>query len=121
MGKNEGVTVDDLAVGLTRPSTKWGVTYPAIMLNMIVSMEAFIWTHNLLWLPIFIPIHGIFYLICLKDPRAFDLLFLWARTKGRTFVLTWGYWKSSSYSPLDLRKTPGIQSRWQFRRMEKKS
>ncbi len=114
MEKNEGITVDGLAVGLTRPSTKWGVTYPAIMLNLIVSMEAFIWSHNLLWGLIFVPVHGIFYLICLKDPRAFELLFLWAQTKGRTHLLTLGYWKSSSYGPLELHKKPGYVSRRKF-------
>lgn len=100
--------MDALALGLTRPSTKWGVTYGAIMLNMIVSMEAFIWSHNLLWLLIFAPVHGVFYLICLKDPRSFELLFLWARTKARTFLLTQGCWKASSYSALELHKKPGL-------------
>ncbi len=112
--QNEGVIVDDLAVGLTRPSTKWGVAYPAFMLNMIVTTECFIWSRNLLWALVFIPIHGIFYLICLKDARSFELLYLWAQTKGRTVLLTLGYWKSSSYSPLALPQQSGIKRCWKW-------
>jgi type IV secretion system protein VirB3 len=101
---DEGIKSDPLAVALTRPTTKWGVTYPALVLNMVVSVEALVMTHNLLWALICVPIHGISYLICLNDARTFELLLLWSRTKFSNLLQTNGYWSASSYSPLDLRK-----------------
>lgn len=99
---DDGIKVDPLAVGLTRPAMRWGVPYPALMLNLIASVEALVWTRNLLWVLICIPIHGICYLVCLKDPRSFELRVLWLRTKANTLVATRGYWSASSYSPLAL-------------------
>lgn len=101
---DDGIKVDPLAVGLTRPAMRWGVPYPALMLNLIASVEALVWTKNLLWMLICIPIHGICYLVCLKDPRSFELLILWLRTKANALVATRGYWSASSYSPLALRR-----------------
>jgi type IV secretion system protein VirB3 len=74
------------------------------MLNLIASVEALVWTRNLLWVLICIPIHGICYLVCLKDPRSFELLVLWLRTKANGLVATRGYWSASSYTPLALRR-----------------
>lgn len=107
MAADEGITSDPLAVALTRPTTKWGVTYPALVLNMVVSVEALVLTHNLLWALICVPIHAISYLICLNDPRTFELLLLWARTKFSNLLQTSNYWSASSYSPLALRKPRG--------------
>jgi type IV secretion system protein VirB3 len=101
---DDGIKVDPLAVGLTRPAMRWGVPYPALMLNLIASVEALVWTKNLLWVLICIPIHGICYLVCLKDPRSFELLVLWLRTKANALVATRTYWSASSYSPLALRQ-----------------
>ena len=101
---DDGIKVDPLAVGLTRPAMRWGVPYPALMLNLIASVEALVWTKNLLWVLICIPIHGICYLVCLKDPRSFELLVLWLRTKANSLVAARGYWRASSYSPLALRR-----------------
>ncbi|WP_296948418.1 type IV secretion system protein VirB3 [uncultured Massilia sp.] len=98
---DDGIKIDPLAVGLTRPAMKWGVPYPALMLNLIASVEALVWTRSLLWMLICVPLHGICYLVCLKDPRAFELLLLWLRTKANCMVATLGYWAASSYSPLE--------------------
>lgn len=68
----------------------------------MVAMEAFIFTHNLLNLLWIIPAHGICYLICLREPRMFELLGLWGYTKGSAFVANWRYWRTNSYSPMPL-------------------
>ena len=102
MNKNDGITVDTLFVGPTRPTTFWGVTWQAFILNVIVTMEAFIWTRNLLWLLLFIPIHGICYLICLRDPRTFELLICWGPTKGLALLQNYFYWKAATFSPLEI-------------------
>ncbi|MDG5826866.1 VirB3 family type IV secretion system protein (plasmid) [Xylella fastidiosa subsp. pauca] len=82
MSKNDGIIVDTLFVGPTRPTMFWGVTWQAFVINVIVTMEAFIWTRDLRWLLLFVPIHGICFLICMRDPRTFELLMQWGRRKA---------------------------------------
>jgi type IV secretion system protein VirB3 len=116
MDTEDGIDVDTLAVGLTRPSTVLGVPYGAVVLNMLVSVEALSLTENLLWLLLCIPVHGICYLITLKDPRSFELLALWAKTTLGTLITSHWYWAASSYSPLTFRDHPGLCKRWRIKR-----
>lgn len=103
MDRNQGVVADPLFVGMTRPPMLWGVTYSAMLVNVVLTMEAFIVTKNLVWLLAFLPIHGLFYLLCMYEPRFFDLLQAWGRTRLPAFVTgTLRFWKSNSYSPLVL-------------------
>ena len=67
-----------LFVGATRPPMRWGVTYSALLFNMVFAMEAFLVTKNLLTLLLALPIHGICALLCARDARFFDLVLLWA-------------------------------------------
>jgi type IV secretion system protein VirB3 len=120
MEVEDGIDVDTLAVGLTRPSTVLGVPYGAVILNLLISVEALALTENLLWLLMCIPVHGICYLITMKDPRSFDLLALWARTSLGTLITSRWYWSASSYSPLTLRGRPNVFKRWCIKRRMKR-
>jgi type IV secretion system protein VirB3 len=98
--RNEGLICDPLYLAMTRPAMIFGVTYVAFLLNVICVMEIFITTRNLLYLLIIIPIHVIFFAICQRDPRSFDLALLWLQTKAAGYIFGNGrLWKSSSYSP----------------------
>ncbi len=108
--RNPGLTVDALFVGATRPPMRWGVTYSALLFNLVFTMEAFLLTKNLLTLLLCLPIHGLCLLLCARDARYFDLLMLSARTRLPAFFANWSYWKSSSYSPLAL-DLPGRSGR----------
>lgn len=102
-GRNQGLTADTLFVAMTRPSMLLGVTYSALIVNVVLTMETFILTGNLAWLLACVPIHGLFYLVCLYEPRFFDLFALWGRTRGVALVSgNVGFWRSSSYSPLAI-------------------
>jgi len=81
---------------------RWGVTYSALLVNGVVTMEIFLLTKNLLTLLLAAPIHGVCALLCARDPRFFDLILLWARTRIPALLANARYWKSSSYSPLSL-------------------
>ncbi len=70
-----------LFVGATRPPMRWGVTYAALMLNLVFTMEAFLVTRNLLTILVCMPIHGVCALLCARDPRFFELVALWGRTR----------------------------------------
>ena len=100
--RNAGLISEPLFVGATRPPMRWGVTYPALLCNMVFTMEAFLLTRNLLVLLLCAPIHGVSLLLCAHDPRCFDLLALWCRTRLPALLTSYGYWRASSYCPLAL-------------------
>jgi type IV secretion system protein VirB3 len=97
------LTADPLFVGATRPAMKWGVTYAAILVNLVLTMELFLVSKNLLLLLLALPIHGVCLLLCARDARYFELLGLWARTKGLAWAGNARHWRASSYSALASR------------------
>jgi len=100
--RNQGLRADPLFVGVTRPPMRWGVAYPALMVNLVLVMEVFLITRNLLTLLIAVPVHGLCALLCARDARFFDLLFLWAATRLPAYFGNARFWRASSYSPLSL-------------------
>lgn len=108
-----GIREDPLFAGVTRPAMAMGVTYSALLINGMTTVELFLLTKNLLWILVCIPIHGIFWLVCKNDARFFDLLFLWGRTRGPGLLGNVRFWKANSYSPLrfDLPNRMG-RRRW---------
>jgi type IV secretion system protein VirB3 len=100
--RNAGLIADPLFVGATRPPMRWGVTYAALMFNLVFVLEAFLVTKNLLVLGLALPIHGICALLCARDARFFDLLLLWGRTRLPAALGNLRTWQASSYSPLAL-------------------
>ena len=67
--RNSGLIADPLFVGATRPSMRWGVTYSALLFNMVFTMEVFLLTKNLLTGLLCLPIHGVCMLLCARDER----------------------------------------------------
>lgn len=102
MSRNSGLVVDQLFVGVTRPAMAMGVTYSALLVNGIVTMELFLLTRNLPWLLICVPIHGLAWLLCASEPRFFDLLMLWGRTRGPGLFGNARFWLANGYSALAL-------------------
>jgi type IV secretion system protein VirB3 len=84
---NRGLTADPLFVGATRPPMRWGVTYSALLFNMLL---------------VCVPSHGVCMLLCARDARFFDLVLLWARTRLAAIFANRWVWKASSYCPLTL-------------------
>jgi type IV secretion system protein VirB3 len=107
---NQGLTADPLFVGATRPPMRWGVTYSALLMNGVVTMEIFLLTKNLLTLLLAAPVHGVCALLCARDPRFFDLALLWGRTRIPALLANARFWKSSSYCPLTL-DLPNLRGR----------
>ena len=110
---NAGLTEDPLFVGATRPPMRWGVTYSALLFNMVFTMEVFLLAKNLLTLLLCAPIHGICMLLCARDARFFDLVLLFARMRLPALCANWRLWRASSYSPL----TTGLPDRSGRRRV----
>lgn len=71
------VDTDSLFLGLTRPSMLLGVTYTYAALNGLASLMAFVITSNFVYLLVLMPtLHGIAYLICLKEPLMLEMLMM---------------------------------------------
>lgn len=100
--ESEGLTADVLFVAATRPPTRWGVPFIALLVNMIVTMEMFLMVKNPLVLLIALPIHGVCMLLCARDARFFDLAVLWAQTRMPGLIGNLRAWKGNSHSPLTL-------------------
>ena len=112
--RDAGLRADVLFVGATRPPMRWGVTYSALLVNGVFTMEVFLLTKNLLTLILALPIHGICALLCARDARFFDLILLWGRTRIPALLANARLWKASTYSPLTLDLPgPGGQRRTQ--------
>lgn len=101
-GRNAGLCADALFVGATRPPMRWGVTYAALLFNMVFTLEVFLVGRNLLALTIALPVHAVSMMLCARDARFFDLLQLWARTRLPALLGNVRLWRASSYSPLAL-------------------
>jgi len=97
-----GLVADPLFVAVTRPPMRWGVTFSALLVNLVFTMETFLLTKNLLTLLIAVPIHGVCALLCLRDPRFFDLVLLWGKTRLPAYATNFWVWRASSCSPLEL-------------------
>lgn len=66
---------DPLFQGLTRPAMILGVSYMYFVLNASLSMVVYINTTNVVVILVIAPIiHAAGYMICLKEPRAVELL-----------------------------------------------
>jgi type IV secretion system protein VirB3 len=100
--RNAGLIREPLFVGATRPPMRWGVTYSALLFNLIFTMEVFLLSRNLLTLLMYLPVHGVCALLCARDARFFDLLLLWSRTRLPALFANLHYWRASSFSPLQI-------------------
>ena len=81
---------DPLFLGLTRPSMILGVTYVFAGMNALVSLMLFVMTSNFVYLLVVLPtLHGIAYLICLKEPLTLEMLIMktsnFMKCKNKTF------------------------------------
>lgn len=77
----EEVETDPVFLGMTRPPMFWGVTYTAVVFYGMLTVAIFIATGYLRAFLLFLPLHAVAFLLCLKDPRIFDLLLVRATTR----------------------------------------
>jgi len=92
-----GLERDTLFVALTRPQMFAGVTYSWFIANAVIATELFLIFKSLWALAAALVIHIIGVLLCLREPRFFDL---WLTRVSRCpRVPNHDYWKCNSYSP----------------------
>ena len=88
---------DPVFSALTRPQMIGGVTYSFAVLNLVVTMEAFLITRSFWSLMIAVVLHAVGYVGCLREPRFFDLWLTKLRSCPR--VRNFGFWQGNSYQP----------------------
>lgn len=98
--RSSDLHAEPLFVGLTRPPMRFGVTYSALLVNGVATMEVFLLTKNLLTLGIALPVHGVCVLLCARDARVFDLARLWLQARLPALLGAGRHWQASSAAPL---------------------
>ncbi|MDF7777888.1 type IV secretion system protein VirB3 [Sphingomonas sp. AOB5] len=91
-----GLERDTLFVALTRPQMFAGVTYSYFIANAVIATELFLIFKSAWVLLAALVIHLAGVLLCVREPRFFDL---WLTKMGRCpRVKNYSVWKCNSYS-----------------------
>lgn len=98
----DGLEVDELYLGMTRPATVLGVPLTAFVAEVLVVALIFLAIGNVIWLALFAPIHAVLFLISSTDPGRFSSWAMFIKTFGRS--TNWLFWKATSFSPLRLKQ-----------------
>lgn len=86
-----------LFVALTRPQMFAGVTYSYFVFNAIVAAELFLIFRSLWALVLAVVVHLVGVVLCLREPRFFDL---WITRVSRCpRVRNYSFWRCNSYRP----------------------
>jgi type IV secretion system protein VirB3 len=88
---------DPLFVALTRPQMFAGVTYSLFVANVVIATELFLIFKSLWVIAAALSLHGLGMLLCLKEPRFFDLWL--ARVSKCPRIKNYGIWRCNSYRP----------------------
>ena len=88
---------DTLFVGLTRPQMFAGVTYSLFVTNVVIATELFLIFKSIWVIAVALLLHGAAMLLCLKEPRFFDLWL--ARVSRCPRVKNYQVWGCNSYRP----------------------
>lgn len=92
-----GVERDPMFVALTRPQMFAGVTYSYFVANAVIATELFLIFKSIWALVIAVLIHFAGVLLCLREPRFFDL---WLTKVGKCpRVRNFSIWQCNSYRP----------------------
>ena len=98
----QDVYTDELFVGLTRPTTMWGIPYTAFVIEFMATTLVFLAVGNPLYLLLAAPIHGVLYAISASNPKSFDAIFMWLKTIGR--CRNGRFWGAARFSPASYKK-----------------
>jgi type IV secretion system protein VirB3 len=88
---------DTLFVGLTRPQMFAGVTYSLFVTNVVIATELFLIFKSFWVITAAVLLHCAGVLLCLKDPRFFDVWL--ARVSKCPRIKNYQVWGCNSYRP----------------------
>ena len=106
--KRRDSRADPLFVGATRPPMRWGVTYAALLFNLVFTMEAFLLTKNLLTLLSGRTVHGSLRACCARGMRVSSIWFSYGGGRGcRALSGTLGV-EGKQLQPAGARSAPAV-------------
>ena len=88
---------DALFVALTRPQMFAGVTYSFFIVNAVLATEMFLVFRSVWVLLVALAVHAVGAILCVREPRFFDLWLTRARRCPR--VRNHKIWRCNSYRP----------------------
>lgn len=88
---------DPLFVALTRPQMFAGVTYSFFIVNAVLATELFLIFRSVWVLLVALAVHAIGAILCVREPRFFDLWLTKARRTPR--IRNHKIWRCNSYRP----------------------
>jgi type IV secretion system protein VirB3 len=88
---------DPLFVALTRPQMFAGVTYSFFIVNAVFATELFLVFRSVWVLLVALLVHAIGAILCVREPRFFDLWLTKARRTPR--IRNYKIWRCNSYRP----------------------
>ncbi|QAY76273.1 type IV secretion system protein VirB3 [Sphingosinicella sp. BN140058] len=88
---------DQLFVALTRPQMFAGVTYSFFVVNAVLATELFLIFRSIWVLLAALIIHGVGAILCVREPRFFDLWL--AKVRHCPRVRNHRLWQCNSYRP----------------------
>jgi type IV secretion system protein VirB3 len=92
-----GLERDTCFVALTRPQMFAGVTYSYFVANVVIATELFLIFKSIWVIAAAVLVHGAGGLLCLKEPRFFDLWL--ARVSKCPRIKNYKVWGCNSYRP----------------------
>lgn len=92
-----GLDHDPVFVALTRPQMFAGVTYSYFVLNAVLATEMLLIFRSLWALALAVVVHLVGVLLCLREPRFFDLWLV--RVSRCPRVRNHAIWRCNSYRP----------------------
>ena len=92
-----GLERDTLFVELTRPQMFAGVTYSFFIANAVIATELFLIFRSAWVLLAALVIHGVGAVLCVREPRFFDLWL--AKVSRCPRVRNYSIWRCNSYRP----------------------
>ena len=88
---------DELFVALTRPQMFAGVTYTYFTANAVIATELFLVFRTVWVIAVALLVHLVGVILCLREPRFFDLWLIKASRCPRT--RNHAIWQCNSYRP----------------------
>ena len=88
---------DPLFVALTRPQMFAGVTYSYFIVNAVLATELFLVFRSIWVLLIALAVHVVGAVLCVREPRFFDLWLTKVRRCPR--IKNHSIWRCNSYRP----------------------
>jgi type IV secretion system protein VirB3 len=88
---------DTVFVALTRPQMFAGVTYSFFVANVVIATELFLIFKSIWVIAVALAMHGAGMLLCLREPRIFDLWL--ARVSKCPRIKNYRIWECNSYRP----------------------